>query len=156
MRFLILTLSMISLFIYASERDRSSSSPVLVNSKKPGAYVLRGQSACRQPNARQLVFHNNYRFSILITLIANENGDVMPSYEIVADDNGRSRVLELFAQEVSTTQIIKSNGHLTLCLVAGDISPSRYIRIPFTIEGESTTVEADKPEHFAIFNGSKD
>ena len=149
---LALAISIICLLAFPVEASHSSFG-ALVDLRNPGAYITRGQAACHQSGALRLVFHNNYRFPVIITLISSESGDAKPAYEIVADENGKSRVVERFEQEVSTAQPIKSEGQLSLCVVARDISSSRYIKVPFKIDGESDTVQAAAPEHFALFYG---
>jgi hypothetical protein len=158
LRLLFIGVSIISLFDYIFDVTDSSASSVLVDTKKPGAYILAGEVACHQRNARSLVLHNNYRFPISVTLSGSASGNVIPSYEIVTDENGKSRV-ERFSEEVASTQPIRSGWQLSFCVVMRNISTSRYLRVPFEIVGDLATVEADKPEHFAVYydkdSGSK-
>ena len=69
------------------------------------------------------------------------------------DDNGKSRVVEQYAEEVQTSQAIRSRAQLSMCIEAENISSSKYIRIPFKIDNESDSVGAAAPEHFVIFYG---
>jgi hypothetical protein len=69
---------------------------------------------------------------------------------MVADEDRKSRV-ERFSEEVTTRQQIRSSGQLSFCVVMKNAWSPRHLRVPFDIEGESATVEADKPEHFAVY-----
>jgi hydrogenase maturation factor len=150
----LLTVFISAIYVLASPfMPMESSSPVLVDTHYPGAYITPGQTGCHHAHRQRLVLHNNYRFPIVITLISFESGDIKPSYEVVVEDNGRSRVIEQYTQEVQTSQAIRSQAQISMCIEAENISSSKYIRIPFKIDNESDSGSAAAPEHFVVFYG---
>lgn len=141
-----------SCFLVAGfNRTRQVAVP-LVSAEYPGAYILAGKVPCHASAARRLVLHNNYTFLIFVKLRGMlESGDISPSYEIVAESKGNKQTVTLVSEEVSTSQMVKPSGQLSVCIDNATLSPDSYLRIPFKLEDESDTIQAAAPQHFAVF-----
>jgi hypothetical protein len=150
------TLGLTAVILRAHDpQSKRISQNVFIHPGSPGAFLLSGGSGCQKTAEAHLILHNNYRFPITVTLLSDESGAAKPSYEVVATDSRMPRVLEQVEEDVSTSQEIESGKQVSFCIPTATFAAGKYVRVPFRIVGETDTVEASAPEHFAVFHAQE-
>jgi hypothetical protein len=150
-RILITFASLFCFLDIAFDSARQGSS-LMVHPENPGAYIVAGRPPCHSTDAFRLVLHNNYTVPIFVQLSGlSESGDVIPSFEVVAEGKNNKQIVTVVSNEVFTSQMVKSGGQISVCVDRANLRQDNLLRIPFEFEGDSPNVQQAAPQHFAVF-----